>query len=66
MPYNWLFVAMAHWQLDHKEKAKQWCDTSRAWQTTNAAKADAEPFLRRCAELMGATAAESGQDSQKP
>jgi tetratricopeptide (TPR) repeat protein len=30
-PYNWLFLAMANWQLDQKDKAQQWYDKSLAW-----------------------------------
>ena len=62
VPHNWLFIAMAHWQLDQKDKAKQWYDKSLAWQTANAdaAKADAElqGFFTEAANLMPADAEE--------
>jgi len=55
-PHNWLFIAMAHWQLDQKDKAKQWYDKALAWQTANAAnaKADAElqGFYAEAARLL--------------
>jgi Flp pilus assembly protein TadD len=55
-PHNWLFLAMAHWQLDQKDQAKPWYDKSLAWQTTNAAaaKADAElqGFFTEAAKLL--------------
>lgn len=58
VPHNWLFIAMAHWQMDQKDKAKQWYDKSLAWQTANAdaAKADAElqGFFTEAAKLMAA------------
>lgn len=57
-PHNWLFIAMAHWQLDQKTEAKQWYEKSLAWKTENAeeAKADAElPVLyAEAAALMAA------------
>ena len=49
VPGNWLFIAMAHWHLDDKAKAKEWYDKSLAWQTANpdAAKAKADAELQR-------------------
>lgn len=35
-PYNWLFVAMANWQLEQKDKAKEWYDKSLAWKAGHA------------------------------
>jgi tetratricopeptide (TPR) repeat protein len=46
VPHNWLFIAMAHWQLDQKDKAKPWYDKSLAWQTANAAEAKTDPELQ--------------------
>ncbi len=65
MPHNWLFIAMAHWQLGQKDKARPWDDKSLAWQTANpdAAKADTElqSFYAEAAALMKP----SQQDSTK-
>ena len=41
--FDWFFLAMAHWQLGHKEEARRWYDqgvawmekTKRNWQKTN-------------------------------
>ncbi len=58
--HNWLFIAMAHWQLDQKDQAKPWYDNSLAWQTANADafKADAElqSFFAEAAKLMASDA----------
>lgn len=58
VPHNWLFIAMAHWQLYQNDQAKQWYDKSLAWQTANedAFKADAElqGFFAEAAKLMSA------------
>jgi tetratricopeptide (TPR) repeat protein/tRNA A-37 threonylcarbamoyl transferase component Bud32 len=56
VPSNWLFLAMAHWQLGQKDEARKWYDKSLAWQTANpdAAKADTElqSFYAEAAALM--------------
>ncbi|WP_419189146.1 tetratricopeptide repeat protein [Stieleria marina] len=60
--YNWLFIAMAHWQLDQKDEAKQWYDKSLAWKAANAvatqADADLQRFYAEAAKLMTADAKE--------
>lgn len=79
-PHNWLFIAMAHWQLDDKFQAKEWYDKSLAWQTANAdaAKADGElpVFYAEAAKLMTTNISKepeadlnpesAGNDSSKP
>ena len=34
-PFDWFFLAMAHWQLKHKEEARRWYDKSVAWMDKN-------------------------------
>ncbi len=69
-PYNWLFIAMAHWQLDQKDQAKQWYDKSLAWQTANAdaLKADAElqGFFAEAAKLMATDAVDKTTSDAEP
>lgn len=54
MPHNWLFIAMSYWQLDQKDKAREWYDKSLAWQIAAAASADAnlQGFFAEAARLM--------------
>ena len=56
VPYNWLFLAMSHWQLDHKDKARELYDKSITWQAANEAAAGAnaelQAFFAEAAKLM--------------
>jgi hypothetical protein len=42
---DWLFLAMAHWQLGHKEDARKWYDQAVAWMNVSMQPDDEE--LRR-------------------
>jgi hypothetical protein len=33
--HDWFFLAMAHWQLGEKEKARQWFDRAVQWMNKN-------------------------------
>lgn len=59
-PYNWLFITMAHWQLDQKDQARQWYDKSLEWQTANAdtlsKDAELQRFFAEAVKLMAADA----------
>ena len=33
--FDWFFLAMAHWQLDHKEEARKWFQNADGWMDTN-------------------------------
>jgi tetratricopeptide (TPR) repeat protein len=33
--FDWFFLAMTHWQLGHKEEARQWYDKAVAWMEKN-------------------------------
>ncbi len=58
---GWFFLAMAHWQLGDKEKAREWHDRAVKWMDDNRqnlekSKATAEEFGRcraEAAELLG-------------
>ncbi len=70
VPHNWLFIAMAHWQLDQKDHAEQWYDKSLAWQQANkvAAKADTElrGFYAEAAKLMDSAQTKPAADQKPP
>ena len=35
LAFNGFFLAMAHWQSDNKEEARQWFDQANAWMEKN-------------------------------
>jgi uncharacterized protein HemY len=35
---DWFFLAMAHWQLGHKDEARQWYDKAVEWMEKNQSK----------------------------
>jgi len=55
-PYDWLFLAMAHWQLGERDEARRWYDKSADWMESR--KPD-DPVLRgvraEAARLIGAS-----------
>jgi tetratricopeptide (TPR) repeat protein len=55
-PGDWLFLAMAQWRLDNKDKARNWYDKAVAWMDKNQNHPTAD-FLRlyrsEAAELLG-------------
>lgn len=69
-PHNWLFIAMAHWQLAEKSKAKEWYDKSLAWQTANPEKAKADSelpiFYAEAAKLMAAADSDEPNAAPQP
>ena len=54
---DWFFLAMAHWQLGEKEKARQWHDRAAQWMDDNKEGVSNTEELRRfraeSAELLG-------------
>ena len=52
-PEIWLFLAMAHWQLEHKEDAWRWYDKAAAWMKENKPLEDECRFRAEAAELLG-------------
>jgi superkiller protein 3 len=71
---DWFWLAMAHWQLDHKDDASKWFDKAVDWMDKNAPQN--EELLRFRAEaekLLGVTPpspppndAPQGDDAEKP
>ena len=52
--FDFFFLAMTHWRLDHKEQARKWYDQAVTWMDENAAH-DAEllRFRAEASELLG-------------
>jgi serine/threonine protein kinase/Flp pilus assembly protein TadD len=51
---SWLFLAMAHWRLGEKDKAREWYDRAAQWMDKNKPKDDElRPFRTEAAELLG-------------
>jgi tetratricopeptide (TPR) repeat protein len=51
---QWFFLAMAHWQLGEKEKARKWFDQATDWLDKNQPKNEEfRRFRAEAAELMG-------------
>jgi tetratricopeptide (TPR) repeat protein len=51
---DWFFVAMARWQLGHKDEARQWYDKAVEWMDKNAPKnEELLRFRAEAAELLG-------------
>ena len=52
--FDWLFLAMAHWQLGEKEEARKWFDQAVDWMEQNKQQDDdAKRFREEAAELLG-------------
>ena len=65
VPGNWLFLAMSHWHLDQKDKAKEWYDKALAYQISNEAAvqkdAELQAFLVEAKQPMAAETQELKQ-----
>jgi len=55
---QWLFMAMAHWQLGHKEEARQWYDRSVEWIERNREALEKQDRLAADVRKISAEAAE--------
>jgi tetratricopeptide (TPR) repeat protein len=63
--YDWFFLSMAQWHLDHKEEARSWFDQAAAWTLANAP-GDIQllRFWAEAAELLGRKGPERGGASE--
>jgi tetratricopeptide (TPR) repeat protein len=53
---DWYFLAMAHWQLGHKDVSRKWYDRAAEWTNKTAADDDdLRRFRAEAAELLGIT-----------
>jgi hypothetical protein len=51
---DWLFLAMAHWQLGEKDKAREWYDKAVQWMNKNQPKdEELRRFRVEAAEVLG-------------
>ena len=51
--FDWFFLAMAHWQLGAKDKAREWYDKAVRWMDTNQPKnEELRRFRAEAAELL--------------
>jgi tetratricopeptide (TPR) repeat protein len=52
--FDWFFLAMAHWQLGHKDEARKWYDKAIQWMEQNKpADEELRRFRAEAAELLG-------------
>jgi tetratricopeptide (TPR) repeat protein len=52
--FDWLFLAMAHWELGNKDEARQWYDRAVAWMEKNRPKdEELRRFRAEAEELLG-------------
>ena len=52
--FDWFFLAMAHWQLEHKEEARKWYDKAVEWMDKNQPKnEELVRFRGETRELLG-------------
>jgi serine/threonine protein kinase/uncharacterized protein HemY len=60
---DWFFLAMAHWQLGHKDDARVWYEKSVNWMDKNQPKnEELLRFRAEAAELLGISDVKSAQD----
>jgi eukaryotic-like serine/threonine-protein kinase len=58
--FDWFFLAMAHWQLGEKDKAREWYDRAAEWMDKN--QPTNEELLRFRAEAAELLAVENNKD----
>jgi uncharacterized protein HemY len=52
--FDWFFLAMAHWQLREKDKAREWSDRAVQWMDKNQpTDEEVRRFRAEAAELLG-------------
>ncbi|MHB0959623.1 MAG: tetratricopeptide repeat protein [Pirellulaceae bacterium] len=61
---DWLFLAMAHWQLDQKAEARKWYDKSVTWMKEHAENGSDEQITRFRAEAEQLLGAEKSENEQ--
>ena len=51
--FDWLFLAMSHWQLGNKDEARKWYDKAVEWTEKNQPRnAELRRFRTEAAELL--------------
>jgi Tfp pilus assembly protein PilF len=52
--HDWFYLAMAHWQLGEKDKAREWYDRAVQWMDNNQpTNEELRRFRVEAAELLG-------------
>ena len=58
--YDWFFVAMAHWQLGDKTKAREWYEKAVGWmEKKRPDDAELKRFRAEAAELLEISSAKA-------
>ena len=64
---DWFFLAMAHWQLGHKDEARTWYDKAVEWMEKNEPKnEELLRFRAEAAELLGIAEPKADSKSAPP
>ena len=50
--FDWVFLAMAHWQLGHKNEARKWYDQAIAWTQKHPPNDELSRFRAEATELL--------------
>jgi serine/threonine protein kinase/tetratricopeptide (TPR) repeat protein len=64
--FDWFFLAMAHWQLAHKEEARKWYDRAVQWMEKNKPKDEELIRFRAEAEGLLGIKKQAGKKERKP
>jgi tetratricopeptide (TPR) repeat protein len=66
-PHDWLFLAMAHWRLGHREEARNWYDKAVEWMDASATATDElQRFRAEATELLGVRSPQSADENVAP
>jgi tetratricopeptide (TPR) repeat protein len=64
--FDWLFLAMANWQLGQKEEARKWFDKAAEWMDMNHSKnEELHRFRSEAAELLGISEPQPQQSTER-
>lgn len=65
--YQWFFLAMAHWELGEKDKAREWYHRAASWTETKAPREkDSLRFRAEAAALLGVEEKKHQESTKKP
>ena len=65
--FDWFFLAMAHWQLDNKDKAHTWYKKAAEWTEKNQPNnKELRRFRAEAEELMGITEQSTAKEKEEP
>jgi hypothetical protein len=64
--FDWYFLALAHWQLGHKDDARTWNEKAVSWMDNNQPEnKELLRFRAEAAELLGISDVEPAKDQPK-